>query len=355
MKVALIKQILDVFGPWSSVLWKDTDHKRIFDIWPGKAVLWEMTCLLKADWYVIPQQLETDYTADAVLQYPGRTDLITKYTTNVSAPTNIPLEEYDVVITIDPILDVPKRMGTLFAYYMREHWDRLYSRSLQRPIGNYDLFLAHMMDAREELASLPQAVSFPYLRAPEVVRSLFQLDKEEAVWVDWRTLQALGMTERWSEASEAAARRVEAVIGLPTRYKGDIFRSKYGVVDPPSWGDALGYLEGIGRCRFYIGVGRYSGAGQGLCDAASLGCICFGEQDKAYHSLLCHPACLCSDMAEMPIKVRKVVSSTDLQAEILAWQDKALREYFVNRPLSIIEKAIRIKHEGLVFAKPQQS
>lgn len=349
MRVALIKQILDVFGPWTSVHWDDTSSPlSLFKVWPGKATLWEMTCLLKADWYVIPQQLETDYIRDAVLKHSGRADLIAKYTSNVVHPSDIPFEDYDVVITFDPILSVPSGSRTVFAYYMQEHWDVLYRQSLVRPIGNYDLFLAHMMDSEEELISLPQAISFPYLRAPDVMRSTFKVEeKEEVAWIDWRTLTTLGMTEQWNEAAEAAARRLEAVLGLPLRYKGDFNRNPYGVSDPPLWGDAVHYLRDMGRCKYYIAIGRQSGAGQGLCDAGSLRCICFGEQDKIYHKLVCHPACLCADMVEMPKRVRSLISSSSLQKEVLIWQDNALKEYFLSKPLAMLQKAIEMKRNNL--------
>lgn len=346
MRVALIKQVLDVFGPWSSVRWDETSPQYLFEIWPGKAVLWEMTCLLRADWYIIPQKLETDYTRDAVRKHPGRADLVTKYTRNVVTPSEIPFEEYDVVITFDPILDVPERSGTLFCYYMQEHWDRLYRQSLQRPIGNYDLFLAHMMDAEQGLISIPQAISFPYLRAPEVMRSTFQMEeKEEVVWIDWRTLTTLGMTEQWDKAAEAAAKRLEEVIGIPVRYKGDFNQNPYGITDPPLWRDAARYLQALGQCKYYVAVGRSSGAGQGLCDAASLGCICIGERDKVYHRMICHPACLCDDMLDLPKKVRSVVLSPHLQREVLAWQDERIREWFIREPLASLERAIDFKRK----------
>jgi len=342
MKVALIKQTLDVFGPWSSVRWENTDPLRLFNIWPGKAVLWEMTCLLRADWYIIPQQLNTEYIYDAVLKHPGRAELIYKYTQNVVTLADIPFDEYDVVITFDPILKVPKSKA-IFAYYVQEHWDPIYHKSLQAPIGHYDLFLAHMLDAMHNLKGIPQSVSFPYLRAPDVVRSVFHPEKKETVWVDWRTLTTLGMTELWSETAENAAKRLERILGMPVRYKGDFNKSPYGIAEPPLWGDAARYLEAMGKCKYYISVGRSSGAGQSLCDAASLGCICIGEEDKAYHRLICHPACLCKDMFDLPKKFREVTSSPELQEEILNWQDNALLEHFVNKPLRILQQACDMK------------
>ncbi len=351
MKTAFVKQLLDVHGPWSGVLWKDTDPRRLFQVWPGKGTFWEMTCLLRADWYIVPQQLVSDYTQDAVLKHPGRSELIPKYTSGVVSPADIPFDNYDVVITFDPILNVSRESQTLFAYFVVEHWDRLYGRSLRRPLAGYDLFLAHMGDSEERLRSLPQAVSFPYLRDPGTVRSIFSAHKEEVAWVDWRTLATLGMTQEfgpWNDACEAAATRLQEVLGIPIRYKGGFSRSPYGVADPPLWGDAALYFEAIAGCRYYIAVGGMAGAGQAIGDAASLGCLCIGQQDKPYHRMTCHPSCLCVDLAEMPARLRSLASSRDLQAEVLAWQDAALRKQFAEGPLALLREALRLKRERQV-------
>lgn len=353
MKVALVKQVLDVFGPWSSVLWNDTDPRRLFDVWPSKAFLWETTCLLEADWYIIPQRIVTGYAREAVFQHPGREEIIKKHTKNVFLPTEIPFEQYDLVITFDPILDVPAPSRTLFAYYCQEHWDEPYRESLREPIGNYDLFLAHMMDSKPKLTRLPQAISFPYLRAPDVVRSVFPVEKQEVVWIDWRTFMTLSFAEfsdPWNEGCEQAAERLQQVLPLPIQYRGKLYENTYGVSDPPMWGDAAHYLEAVGSCKYYVAVGRIAGAGQGLGDAASLGCICIGQQDKAYHRMICHPSCLCADMTDMPAKVRKVAFSRDLQQEVLAWQDEALRKKFVEEPLALLKEALHMKCQDRVVA-----
>ena len=210
MKVAFIKQLYDVHGPWSTVLWKDTTPRGLFDVWPGKATFWEMTCCLKADWYVIPQRCPTEYTQDALRRISNGKDMIALQSRNVWDPERIPIEQYDLVVTFDPIWDVPQDSPTLFSYFVVEHWDRFYRESLRAPLGNYDLFLAHMMDAPKSLASLPQAVAFPYLRDPDVVRTAFPVEKEEAVWADFRLLTTLGMAETydvWVSTGHAAATR----------------------------------------------------------------------------------------------------------------------------------------------------
>ena len=351
MKVAFIKQVLDVHGPWSTMLWQDTTPRRLLDIWPGKATFWEMTCCLHADWYVIPQQTSSDYTQE-VLKYLGGPELIARHTRNVVALDTIPIENYDLVVTFDPIWTVPENARALFAYFVVEHWDRYYNESLRAPLGHYDLFLAHMLDAPEKLRSLPQSVAFPYLRDPDAVHAVFPAEKEEEVWADFRTLTTLGMAETygmWVETGHSAAKRLEETLNLPVRYKDSFKESRpYGISDPPAWGDAVGYFDALARCRYYIAVGTIAGAGQALCDAASLGCICIGQQEKAFHRLICHPAALCESMIELPRRFRAIVGSRDLQGDVRAWQDAALRNFFQKRPVQLLEEAISMKNAGRV-------
>jgi hypothetical protein len=252
-----------------------------------------------------------------------------------------------VVITIDPILTVPKRSNTLFAYYMHEHTDRLYTPSKQRPINGYDLFLDHILDSNKTLIALPAAVAFPYLRDPDTMRVIFRVELEEAAWVDWRMLTYLGMSRTWNRSTDQVVERLEHIMGLSIRSKDFVMDHKpYGVADPPAFGDAAHYLRAMAACKYYIALGRSSGAGQALGDAASLGCICIGEQDKPYHRLLCHPFCLCEDLVELPQKLQAVRASTDFQAEILAWQNLALREHLIDRPLAMLEHALELKQKS---------
>lgn len=344
MKVAFVKQVLDVFGPWSTILWKDTTPRALFDVWPGKATYWEMTCLLQADWYIVEQQLNTSYIRDAVLKHPGHEALVRENTTGALRVTDVPVQDYDVVITIDPILNKPRSQRTLFAYYLQEHWDALYGASVKKPLRGYDLFLAHMLDARPGPPALPQSVSVPYLRDPETMRAVFPGRKAESIWVDWRTLTALTETDVWTREADAAAKRLEQTFGLPVAFKGDFGQVRYGLSNPPAWGDSVKYLQEMADCKYYVSLGRWiTGAGQALCDAASLGCLCIGEADKAFHRLICHPAGLCPDMVELPERVRRIASSPALQQEMRRFQEQALQEHFIHAPLAVLERAVALK------------
>jgi hypothetical protein len=347
MKVAIVKQLLDTFGPWSSIRWQETSPEALFRIWPSRALHWEMTTLFGADWYIVPQQVNTDYTYDSVLKRPGNADIVRKYTQKIVAAGDIPYESYDLVITNDPILDFPRSSRTLFAYFVVEHWDRRYRASLRHPLRNADLFLAHMMDAPDSLESLPRAISFPYIRDPKSMRALFSAtEREEAVWADWRTLYFLSAANNGNslEATKAAARRLEEALHLPVAFRSFSMGLYHGE-DPPHWGDAAEFLRELGRQKYYLGLGRGSGAGQGLADAASLGCICFGEQDKPYHQLLCHPEALCGDLQELPRRVRRVQASRDLQEETRLWQEEKLQRHFIEEPLALLGAALERKRK----------
>jgi hypothetical protein len=344
MKVAIVKQLLDTLGPWSTLRWGVTSPERLFDLWPGKGLHWEMITLFQADWYIVPQQKNSDYIFDSVLKYPGKAEILRKYSKCLVAPDDIPLSAYDLIITLDPILKFPSNSQTLFAYFVAEHWDWRYSKSLRRPLANADLFFAHMMDAAAALERLPQAISFPYVRDPKTMRWQFAGElREEAAWADWRMLAALSCGNGDPGAAAlATAKRLEEVLRLPVHYRTFSPGLYYGE-DPPRWGDAREYLRELGRQKYYLGLGRASGAGQGLADAASLGCICFGEQDKPYHRLICHPETLCGGLHELPRRFRRVRASVELQKKILAWQDENLARYFVEEPLKLLEQALQLK------------
>ncbi len=306
--------------------------------------------MLEADWYIVLQTCDTDYIREAVGKHTGRAEAIAKHTKNITPVNDIPFEEYGLVISFDAILKVPPNSPALFAYYAQEHWDRLYTASLKRPVNGYDVFLAHMMDSELAIRSLPQAISFPYLHDLRLARSTFSPQKQDCVWVDWRTLATLammGLGDPWREEADNAARRLQDLLELPIHYRGKHHEQTFAFADPPQWGDAASYFGALGSCKYYIGVGNIAGAGQGLGDAASVGCLCIGQSDKAYHRLICHPSCLCQDIAEMPAKLRNLTRSSDLQREVFAWQDEKLGEHFNKRPLDLLAKAMEMKRNAV--------
>lgn len=364
MKVALVKQLLDTHGPWRSIAWSDTSPADILRYWPGRALFWQMTILLAADWYVIPQQRETWYTWMSGVNQPADRAVIERYTTHLCPPRDIDWDAYDVVISLDPCLRPPRQRRTLFAYYVNEHVDVLYAVSRRTVLDGYDLFLDHRLSTIDQLTRLPQPIAFPYLWESAVTRSLVPSpeaaslpgEREAACFVEWRTL-ALLSGDRLRQAqrlvqpdgtatlgvndTEAArlAGRLSRYVGLPIHYRLAKDGMYNHLPDPPHWGELLSYLAPLTRCRYFTSLFAF-GAGQALADAASMGAICFGHQALAYHRLICHPACLCAALDEWPQRVRRVHRSPDLQAEVLAWQAAALTEHFADRPRHLLAEAV---------------
>ncbi len=305
--------------------------------------------MLQADWYIIPPAVEGDYYRDLVRREPDRAQLLQRHTKNLTPVDGIPFENYDLVISFDAILEIPPGLPNIFAYYAQEHWDSLYVRSLQRPINGYDLFLAHMVDAPANLQKLPQSVAFPYLHDPEIIRPLFSPPRQEIAWLDWRTATTLANQPRdssWSSETDAALLRAQETFGLPLRSGSTKNSKSYFIADEPSWGDAANYTRSLAECRYYIGVGRLGGAGQGLGEAAAVGCLCIGQSAQAYHRLICHPSCLCDDLFDLPATLRRLRQSPDLQREVLDHQDRHLCLHFRDRPLAALARAIALKKAG---------
>ena len=302
--------------------------------------------MLHADWYIIPPAVEGDYFHDLIRREPDRGTLLQRYTKNVTPVDSIPFENYDLIISFDAILEIPPGLPNLFAYFTQEHWDVLYGHSLKRPLNGYDLFLAHMMDAPAEPKKLPQAVAFPYLHDPEIIRPLFSPPRQEIAWIDWRTATTLANQPRdssWSPEADAALLRAQETFGLPLRSGSTRNAKSYFIGDQPSWGDAALYLRQLAECRYYVGVGRLGGAGQGLAEAAAVGCLCIGQSAQAYHRLICHPSCLCDDLFDLPASLRRLRENGDLQLEVLDHQDRSLRLHFRDRPLAALARAIALK------------
>jgi len=76
-----------------------------------------------------------------------------------------------------------------------------------------------------------------------------------------------------------------------------------------------------------------------------MGALCIGHSSLVYHRLICHPRCLCTTLDEWPQRVRQVHGSPDLQAEILAWQERALQRHFDKAPLAMLADAVARKQE----------
>ena len=335
LKVAIVKQRYDLFGPWRSEKWDAGDPLRVLGKWPSRYLYFEMTHLLQGDWYVLPFCHDSKNVRQRLDKHQQALDDNMEF---IRSANEIPVDEYDVVISLDPILRPPRGGRTLYAYYQNEHHHSEYTRSLRAPLPGYDLFLDHMMNGPGWVYDLPQPVAFPYLRNPFVARMICPGDMSDSAWFDKRFIMML------THGSEAFHRGgfgdtlslLEMRLQIPVRFRNADYENIVG------WGDPYDYMREMSESRYYVNL-IACGAGQGLCDAASLGLICFGSPKLPYHKAICHPVCLCNDLSELEWKLPMVRSSSDLQQEIRCWQDAALSDRMVTQPIRMLQEAVEMK------------
>ncbi len=335
LKIAIVKQNYDEFGPWQNEAYDIANPLKVINKWPSKYTYLEMTNLFKADWYVLPYCHDSRISRQKINRYKSEIDT-SKY--SLDSVSKIESEEYDVIISLDPILRPSGNSKTVFAYLQNEHHDNEYRSSIKSPLHGYDLFLDHMMTATDWVYRLPQSVSFPYPRDPVFTRTLKNNVQDDSVWIDNRFIMAL------AHGNKACHSPVDIKFLLQLEYDIRV-RFRYGMSnfdDIQNLQSPYNYLQELSQSKYYLNL-IACGAGQGLCDAASIGLICFGSAKLKYHQAICHPFCLCSDIIDFKHKYRFVSNSNDLQQEILAWQDLMLNDRMVQQPLQMLQTAVELK------------
>ena len=347
LKIAIVKQRYDLFGPWRCEKWDAADPLSVLKKWQSRSLYFEMTHLLQADWYILPFCHDSKNVRQRLDKHQQAIDDNMEYVQNID---DIPWEKYDVVISLDPILRPPRGGKTVYAYYQNEHHHNEYIQSLHNPLPGYDLFLDHMLKGPVWLYKLPQPVAFPYLRSPHVARKICPGNTAGSVWLDKRFIMML------THGNEAFHRGgfEETIHLLQQRLQATINFRHADYENILDWGDPLDYMQDMSACSYYINL-IACGAGQGLCDAASLGLICFGSPKLPYHNAICHPFCLCRDLSELEWKFSMVRNSIDLQQEIRNWQDTALSDIMITGPLRLLQTAVDMKKRRISSGSIKQA
>ncbi len=342
LKVAIVKQRYDVFGPWRSEKYDFMNPLDVLKKWPSKYSYLEMTHLFQADWFVLPFCHDSKLVRQKIDLHQQTFD---DNMESLPHSVDLPLNDYDVVISLDPILRPPRNSETLYAYFQNEHHHNEYSQSIRNPMPGYDLYLDHMMKAPVWVYDLPQSVAYPYPRDPFVVRDKTAAKRTDDIWFDKRFIM---MLTHGNEVFHGGGFE-NTLASLERRFRSRVTFRNLDFEDMTRWGDPLDYMRDMAKCTYYVNL-IACGAGQGLCDAASLGLICFGSSKLPYHKLICHPVCLCTDLSELEWKLSMVRCSEDLQSEIRAWQDAALSDLMVTQPVRILQAAVDMKKRRISSA-----
>jgi len=353
MKICVVKHPYYMNFTWESARYENPE--QMLKLFKYRSQNLTFVIGMKADvWIVEGKTVSPAFALDKVDPKTFRALYEAQPTVPWSA---IPWDDYDIVITIDPILNkkqeiVKKRPNVLWLYNEPSHRSgRAQAAARHGPLKPYDLFWDDFMRAPQRLTKLPQSISFPYFANPDIMRTLIKSTNENGIFIDSRHVVELSRNERMN-----AVREFQGICGIPVRHApldGQITEeSRYTrslLMVRGKMLECADYLKLLGSCKYYLVWRRKQTNGQGALEAAALGLIVIAS-DSVYSKMLCHPSCLIprGGPARKGLRlIRRIEKDLDWQAEILTHQDKMLWKKFWNRPLEILNAALEMKRKGV--------
>jgi hypothetical protein len=353
-RVLFAKQHFDVFGPWKPIQFDRASPIDILRTFAFKPTYWEMTCALRADWAIVKSE-QTGQFRDYVESFARLRDMIPAQERFSVVEDVLDFDAYDIVISLEPFLQSPRKRrwkNTAFFYFMNEHSNENYNAHRAKPAEGYAGFLDHMCGTTgDRRAAHPNSIEMPYLRSPEVARSCFPKRRRHSttkIWIEARTiiLAATGQPYgTWTDACDAYCRQLQNEIDCPLVYRGHLYADFYNV-PPPERADAVEYYKQMRNADIFIGLNA-AGAGQTLCDAASLGLACFGTPNLIYHSMICEPDLLCNSLQEALQKASKLARRPGQMKSILTKQDERLRQHMNIEPTKRLTARARSRRRSV--------
>jgi hypothetical protein len=310
-RILFVKQEIDVFGPWRSITWENETPISVLNTFLYKPTFWEMTGFLRADWRIVPRNDDNHYYQNYIKPYPRVCGLLERHQTDICRLEEIPFENYDLVIANEPCIPlstISRFPQTRFFYFLNEH-STIYVQQKLSPRPGYAAFLDHMCGEIGEPGT--RALDMPYLRAPDMVRKCFPRVRHierPRIWLDARTvIRETGSPGVWPPACDQFVKSLQSV-DWDISCRSELYQRHYNIPEP-GHDDAAAYYGALSGADFFIGIAA-AGAGQSLCDAASLGLVYIGTPRLIYHRLICHPKCLCENLeGALNLALRETLSN----------------------------------------------
>ena len=347
LKILFLKQAHDNLGPKSSYGYNENvSALELLNHFNGKTSLFETLLYYKCDFLIIPTKIRSPWL-DTMASIPGYQDFLKSNTTNVIDPFQIDFNNYDIVITHDPILYPyinelkSKSPKTVFGYIMVEH-----SSWQMHQFGfEYDLWLDHTLNSVDEVVRFPQSINYFFPRVPDEVRNMFKAPKN-SLFIDYRSYG------HFIEGSNNVALTLEQINSfnktLNTKLKiesiSETSLKPYMFVTNSD--DSIEFYKKMSRAKYFVTIANR--IGQSSFDAASMGCLVIGNIQSKMHKLLCHPDCLMSgnfnenDVLKL---VSKLESDNIYFNKMLIYQERQLKKYGIDHNNKILNQAINLKNK----------
>jgi len=258
----------------------------------------------------------------------------------------VPWDEYDVVISVDPILPrylFRKYPRVLWTYYAGEH--KCGDWTGDKPRYGYDLFLDHTFDGMapegNKSNKLPAVAHWPMVASAKSFQSVVSYKQRgQRLFLDSHGIRHI-------QDLDAYRAKLEEQFGMEVTHPQpwDFSRSFMAVAQRQMWSTRR-YLQEVARCRYAWIPRQDEYIGQAAPEAAALGCIVLADYRATYPAMLCHPVTLMidgSDTEEAARIVQALEDNEQLRRDARAYQDKRLLEHFQRRPLDVLGHYVRVK------------
>ncbi len=274
--------------------------------------------------------------------------------------SSIPFEQYDVVLTYEPILSqqlMSKYPQTLFAYLSTHHRYDRFDQDKKRPVEGYDVFLNHFMTSGcSQIVRLPISVDYPYLTDPETMQSLFSHPRT-TIWCDAHST----LKPQWREQMNLIRKKSKLPVGDVGTWnikngKGK-HTDKLGEVLSGHRMGCFEYMENLSKSKYFLSIWRPPAMlGQSSVEAAGMGSISFCYSDQKYVKQS-HPFCVLkrkygkremnkqTEYATSVVikKIQEIEKSNDLYKEIIVYQNNMLHQHFGWSQVKQLEEACQLK------------
>ena len=355
LKILFLKQAHDNLGPKSSYGYNENiSALELLNHFNGKTSLFETLLYYKCDFVIIPTKLVSPWL-QTLLQLPNYQKYLEENTESVIEPTHINFDEYDVVITHDPILHPyindlkDKYKNTVFSYIAVEHS----SWQIHQHGFEYDLWLDHTLNSVWDISRLPQAINYIFPRTPELVQSMFNEEKE-SIFIDYRSYgyfisngnNNVAITpNQIDEFNKNFNLSFIEYADIPIELISETSLKPYMFVTDAN--DSIEFYKKMNRAKYFVTIANR--VGQSAFDAASMGCLVIGNSQSKIHKLICHSDCLMDgdftykDVLQL---IEKIELDSDYYDMLLLNQSKNLQKYGVDYDMDMFKKAVELKRKN---------
>jgi len=349
LKVLFLKQAHDNLGPKNSYGYdEDISALELLNHFNGKTSLFESLLYYKCDFVIIPTKVVSPWL-HTLLQLPNYQKHLEENTTSVIEPTHINFDNYDVVITHDPILHPyindlkDKYKNTVFSYISVEHS----SWQVHQYGFEYDLWLDHTLNSVWNISRLPQAINYVFPRVPDMVQSMFEGERE-SIFIDYRSYgyfisngnNNVAITP--NQIDEFNKNLKFDNIEIPIELISETSLKPYMFVTDAN--DSIEFYKKMNRAKYFVTIANR--VGQSAFDASSMGCLVIGNSKSKIHNLICHPDCLMNDeftYNDVLKLIEKIELDSDYYDMLLLNQNKNLQKYGVDYDMDIFRKSVKLK------------